>query len=247
MKTNLIFIVVPKLVKHCILGYDTHKALSMLIDTRKEEILLTINEHYAQIPFKKTNAGSEEYMSLRIEDSYDDEYDPQTNNQNSREDVYEYDQAYDISAEEIHEKVNSCPNLNHSQREKIKHLIMRYREVFQKRPGLLSDYEYNFNLNDNLPYNAKPYPIPINYRDKVKAELNKWLELGIIRRSKSPYINPLVIVIKKDRSVRPCLDARKLNEKLIEDHEAPTGIEEVFSKCKNMKFMSSFDLTSSFH
>ena len=124
---------------------------------------------------------------------------------------------------------------------------MRYRELFQKHPGLLSDYEYNFNLNDNLPYYAKPYPIPINYRDKVKAEINKWLELGIIRRSKSPYINPLVIVIKKDRSVRPCLDARKLNEKLIEDHEAPPGIEEVFSKCKNMKFMSSFDLTSSFH
>ena len=110
LKTNLIFIVVPKLVKHCILGYDTHKALSMLIDTRNEEILLTINEHYAQIPFKKINVGSEELMSLRIEDSYDDEYDPQTNNQTSREDVYEYDQSYDISADEIHEKVNSCPN-----------------------------------------------------------------------------------------------------------------------------------------
>ena len=137
LKTNLIFIVVPILVKHCILGYDTHKAFSMLIDTRNEKILFTINEHYAQISFKKTDVGSKEHMSLRIEDSSDDEYDPQINHQTSREDVYEYDQSYDISAEEIDEKVNSCPNLSHSQREKIKHLIMRYKEVFQKRLGLL--------------------------------------------------------------------------------------------------------------
>ena len=52
-KINLIFIIVPKLVKPCILGYDTHKTLSMLIDTRNEEILFTINEHYAQISYKK--------------------------------------------------------------------------------------------------------------------------------------------------------------------------------------------------
>ena len=61
---------------------------------------------------------------------------------------------------------------------------------------------------------SKPYPIPINYRDKVKVEIEKWQEHGIIRRSTNPYINPLVVVIKKDGTIRLCLDARKLNEKL---------------------------------
>ena len=226
----------------------------MLIDTRNEEILFTINEHYAQISYEKAEIDSKEFVSLRIEESCDDpsqgddEYDPQElKNYFKREDSYEYDQSYDISTDEIEDKINSCLNLDKSQRAKIKHLIMRYKEVFQKRPGLLSDYEYNFNLKDNLPYYSKPNPVPINYRDKVEAEINKWLELGIIRRSKSPYINSLVIVIKKDASVRPYLDARKLNKKLVDDHEAPPGIEEVFLKCRNIKYLLSFDLTSSFH
>ena len=90
---------------------------------------------------------------MRIEESYDDpsqgddEYDSQElKNYFKREDSYEYDQSYDISIDEIEDKINSCLNLDKSQRAKINHLIMRYKEVFQKRPGLLSDYEYSFKL-----------------------------------------------------------------------------------------------------
>ena len=73
------------------------------------------------------------------------------------------------------------------------------------------------------------------------------LELSLIRRSNSPYINPLVTAIKKDGSVRVCLDARKLNKNLLKDHEAPPSIEEIFQNCQGIKFMSTFDLNSSFH
>ena len=56
-----------------------------------------------------------------------------------------------------------------------------------------------------------------------------------------------MVVIKKDGSIRLCLDARKLNEKLVNDYESPPGVEEIFLRCKNVNFLSSFDLTSSFH
>ena len=88
-----------------------------------------------------------------------------------------------------------------------------------------------------MPFFSKPYPIPINYREKVKQEIDRWIKLGIIRRSTSPYINPLVVVIKKDKSVRLCLDARKLNEKLIDDYESPPGVEELILRFKDVKFM----------
>ena len=72
------------------------------------------------------------------------------------------------------------------------------------------------------------------------------LENGIIRRSNSNYINPIVIVIKKGGSVRLCLDARELNRRLEEDRECPPGIEEIFKKCRNVLFISNLDLTASF-
>ena len=89
---------------------------------------------------------------------------------------------------------------------------MCYNEIFQKLLRFLLDCEYSFNLKDNMSYLSKPYPIPIKYRDKVQAEINKWLELGIVSCLKTPYISPLEFVIKKDRSVLPCIDVRKLNE-----------------------------------
>ena len=243
LKLDIIFIVVPKLVKPCIIGYDTQKALSMLIDTGKEEILLTLNNTYVQCSYKEAIMYSEEYASLRIEQSYESDGE----NADLYDDVIPYDLSYDVSIEEIDDKIRSCKNLEKSQREKLRCLIVQYKEVFQKRPGLLSNYEYTFKLKDNAPFYSKPYPIPINYRDKVKVEIEKWQELGIIRRSTSPYINPLVVVIKKDGTIRLCLDARKLNEKLVSDYESPPGVEEIFLKCKNVNFLSSFDLTNSFH
>ena len=43
-----------------------------------------------------------------------------------------------------------------------------------------------------------------------------------------------------------CLDARKLNEILIEDCEYPEPAEVLFQRCKDTKVMSSLDITSSF-
>ena len=63
-----------------------------------------------------------------------------------------------------------------------------------------------------------------------------------IQRSSSPYINPIVPVIKKDGTVRLCLDARKLNEILLEDWECPEPAEILFQKCKGIKIMSSLDM-----
>ena len=93
---------------------------------------------------------------------------------------------------------------------------------------------------------GRSYPVPMAYRDKVDEEIKRMLDMGIIQRSNSSYINPIVPVIKKDGTIRLCLDARKLNEILIEDWECPEPAEILFQKCKGTKVMSSLDMTSSF-
>lgn len=66
-------------------------------------------------------------------------------------------------------------------------------------------------------------------------------KIGIIKRSKSQYISPLVITIKKDGKIRICLDARELNKRLKSDHDGPIEIDEIFRKYSNIKIMSSID------
>ena len=52
--------------------------------------------------------------------------------------------------------------------------------------------------------------------------------------------------MKKDGTIRLCLDARKLNEILLEDWECPEPLEILFQKCKGTRVMSSLDMTSRF-
>lgn len=118
--------------------------------------------------------------------------------------------------------------------------------MFLKSVLLISNISYKLDLIDESPFFIKPYPLPFNCRTEVLMEITKMLNFNIIRRSSSQYINPVRIVIKKDNSIRLCLDARELNKRLKNDYESPPGLEELFPRCRNAKFLSSLDLTNSF-
>ena len=51
-----------------------------------------------------------------------------------------------------------------------------------------------------------PYRIPYAYREEVKQELKEMLNAGIIEESNSEWASPIVLVRKKDKSLRLCVD-----------------------------------------
>ena len=114
------------------------------------------------------------------------------------------------------------------------------------KPGRLYIYQYVLKIKDDKALIIKMYPIPMKLRELVTSRINNLLELGIIRRSNSPCINPLVTSLKKDGNVRICLDARKLNEIMINDYECGESTEVLFQRCGGSEIMSTMDLTSSF-
>lgn len=71
-------------------------------------------------------------------------------------------------------------------------------------------------------------------------------ELGIIRRSNSRYCNPLRIVVKKNVSVRVCLDARFINDKIESDNDCPPRMKELMQKFEGKKFFSTTDMNSGY-
>ena len=151
----------------------------------------------------------------------------------------------DISIEEIINKTNTCVGISAEQRKTLNDLIFQYKAVFCKKPGRLKNYKHKLRMKDDKPFYMKPYPISMHQIEKVKLEIQRMLKLGIIRKSKSSYISPSVVVPKKNGDVRLCLDARGLNEKLYDEYDAPPTIEECFQPLNGANYISSVDFNMS--
>jgi len=51
---------------------------------------------------------------------------------------------------------------------------------------------------------------------------------------------------KKNGDIRVCIDARKINQRIIPDRERPMNIEDILIKFKGSKYLSSIDLTAGY-
>ena len=72
--------------------------------------------------------------------------------------------------------------------------------------------------------------------------LQEMLDQGIIRHSKSSFASPIVLVKKKDGSLRLCVDYRQLNDRTVKDSFPLPRIEETLEALGGATFFSSLDL-----
>ncbi|XP_012822696.2 uncharacterized protein LOC105947845 [Xenopus tropicalis] len=70
---------------------------------------------------------------------------------------------------------------------------------------------------------------------------------GIIADSRSPYASPIVIVRKKDGSIRLCVDYRTLNRRTVPDQYTLPRIEETLEALNGSKWFTVMDLRSGYY
>ena len=72
------------------------------------------------------------------------------------------------------------------------------------------------------------------------------VEIGAIRKSNSPWASAVVLVRKKDGSLRFCIDLRHLNNRTIKDVYSLPRIEETLDCLNGAKIFTSLDLKSGY-
>ena len=82
--------------------------------------------------------------------------------------------------------------------------------------------------------------------DEVRGHLKLMLDAGVVRPSNSPWCNAVVLVRKKDGSLRFCIDFRRLNALTVKDSHPLPHICETLESLARVAHYSTFDLNSGF-
>ena len=118
-------------------------------------------------------------------------------------------------------------------KKKLQELMEKYRHLFAKSDnelGRTSLVEMKLNTGDHPPVKRRPYQTPFSQRPLLEKHLEGLLEAGIIRPSVSPWASPIVVVPKKDGSLRMAIDYRMTaNKALIANSYPLPNIDEVLS------------------
>ena len=90
--------------------------------------------------------------------------------------------------------------------------------------------------------------VPHRIRQKFKTELDSMEKKGLIKKVTEPteWVNPLVVVLKKNGSLRICLDPGPLNMAVQREHYTLPTAEDIFSRLHNSAYFTTLDATSGF-
>jgi hypothetical protein len=94
---------------------------------------------------------------------------------------------------------------------------------------------------------ATPYRNPKKFKDEIKRAIKELLEIGHIRPSSSPFAFLVVLVKKKDGTMRMCIDYRAMNKKIIKNMYPISRIDELLDQLHGALYFSKIDLQSGYH
>ena len=145
-------------------------------------------------------------------------------------------------------------HLNDSQWNKLKQLVTEMGEAFVKSTdemGLCKYFEAELPLKEGTPYlYSPPRPIPYMYREEADEIMQDYLNLGIIRKSNSPFATNVVCVKRKAVNgvvkLRAATDLRLINNASVPCRFPNTSLDDALAKIGNARYRSSLDFRNAF-
>ena len=134
---------------------------------------------------------------------------------------------------------------------KARSLLKEYHDIFSLEKcdmGHTNATKHKIVLKDldTLPFKERFHRIPPPQLDEVREHLKLMLDAGVIWPSNSPWCNAVVLVRKKDGSLRFCIDFRKLNSLTVKDSHPLPCICETLESLTGAAHYSTFDMNSGF-
>ncbi|PIC52957.1 hypothetical protein B9Z55_002854 [Caenorhabditis nigoni] len=134
-------------------------------------------------------------------------------------------------------------------RKKLRQLVIQYKEAFfneDKKMGLFrGPIQHEIVLIKSLP-NSRRIRIPYRKREEINRQMEKFLKDGIVEPSHATFTSPVILVKKKDATLRFTVDFRTLNSCTRKENYVIPCVSEILDLASGSFIYSAMDFISGF-
>ena len=153
------------------------------------------------------------------------------------------------SSEEVLRKLAQEAEVTPMERKQLLEFLRQHSQAFSLN-GELGRYEdkpFHINTGDAAPIRCMPRPVPHHKKVEIDKQIDDMLQKGLIEPSNSEWASPVLLVKKKDGSLRFCIDYRRLNDVTKHDSFPLPNINDCLASLQeNCVYKSSLDLQSGY-
>jgi hypothetical protein len=116
---------------------------------------------------------------------------------------------------DLQKTVSECNLLNTNEKDRLQKLLDKFAHLFDRTLGnwRTDPVELELKNKDEKPYYAKPYPVPHSQEQKLKDEVQRLVEFGVLRKvNRSEWACLMLTIPKADKSLRSLVDLRELKK-----------------------------------
>ena len=144
----------------------------------------------------------------------------------------------------------NCKILSSKEQEKLYQLLNNFKNLFDGTLGNWKTDPIDLELKekDTKPFHSRPYPVPHSQEQKLKEEVQRLVDFGVLRKvNRSEWGSPMFTIVKPDNSLRSLADLRDLNKRIKRNPFPLPKINDLLQKLEAFHLATSLDLNMGYY
>ena len=167
---------------------------------------------------------------------------------NSKCDDYSHEKS-EWRKEQLVRLCGSNPLLSPDESSKLNKVLCAYHDIFSLEEGERGEtdlVEFAIDTGDSIPSKQPARRVPYAARREIAMQLENMQNAGVIQESQSPWASPVVLVRKRDGTLRFCVDYRNLNSVTKAGVFPLPRIDDLLDKLGAAKYFTTLDLAAGY-